>query len=109
MVSADHVGDRRAVCRIAGEMDFDASAPLSAALEKVLGSGVEVLIVDLSGVEFFDSSGLNVLLGLGNAARTAAVELRLASLPAQVARVLDLTGAADVFQIDPSPDGKAPA
>jgi anti-sigma B factor antagonist len=50
------------------------------------------LIVDLGGVTFCDSSGLNALLRLHRQAQAAEGRLSLAAVPAPLARMLEMTG-----------------
>ncbi|HEV2638564.1 MAG TPA: STAS domain-containing protein [Actinocrinis sp.] len=87
------------VCRLAGDLDLGSLAPVRAALDGALESGTGLLVVDLAGVDFCDSSGLNLLLQVRIEAEAAGVRLRLAALTSQVARVFELTGALEVFSV----------
>lgn len=99
---ADSSGTRSIVCRIVGDLDLDTVGSARAALDRALESRAPVLVVDLSGVGFCDSSGLNLLLQARYDAEAAGVTMRLAALAAAVARVFELTGMAAVFSIHPS-------
>lgn len=92
------------VCRLIGDLDLDTLGPARSLLEEALATGPAVLVVDLAGVTFCDSSGLNLLLQIRLAAQEAGVPTRLASVPDQVARLLDITGAGTVFSIHSSVD-----
>ncbi len=87
------------VCTLKGELDLDSLAPARAVLEDAVESGPTRLVVDLAGVQFCDSSGLNLLLQTRLAAQAADVPLALTSLVPQVARVFEITGAESVFTI----------
>jgi anti-anti-sigma factor len=90
------------VCRLAGDLDLGSLAPVRTALERALASHSPLLVVDLAGVEFCDSSGLNLLLQVRMDAEAAGVVMRLASLTPAVSRVFELTGAVGVFSIHAS-------
>ncbi|MFD3546812.1 STAS domain-containing protein [Streptomyces sp. NPDC058655] len=89
--------DGQRVVRCAGEFDFNTIAPLQAACDTaVTAAGVEHLLLDVRGVTFGDSTFLNLLLTL-----CRAHELRLVGpLPRQLARLLAVTGADQVFTIE---------
>lgn len=59
------------------------------------------VVIDFAGVDFIDSSGLNALVVAGNRARVLAVEIALISVPAQVRKVLSITGLDSVFSVNP--------
>jgi anti-sigma B factor antagonist len=60
-------------------------------------------VLDLAHVTFCDSSGLSTLLRLLRHARTADTGMALASVPAQMRRLLAVTGADTVFALYDSP------
>lgn len=93
---------RSVVCRIFGDLDLDTVGAARAALDRALESRPPILVVDLSGVGFCDSSGLNLLLQARYEAEAAGVTMRLASPAVAVARVFELTGLAAVFSIHAS-------
>ncbi|MFE4600114.1 STAS domain-containing protein [Kitasatospora indigofera] len=85
-----------------GELDLDAAPILHAALRRALMTGPPgtILIIDLAGVTFCDSSGLNALLLARMAAERAGRTLHLARPSHAVARLLKITGADKVFPVD---------
>lgn len=89
-------------CRPRGDVDLASSAVLGSALDQALAARPSRLVVDLAGVGFFDSSGLNVLLRIRIGALAAGVPLALASPSAAVERVFEITGAGDVFTVQAS-------
>ncbi|MER6400997.1 MULTISPECIES: STAS domain-containing protein [unclassified Kitasatospora] len=91
-----------AVCAVAGDLDIDSLLPAERALTSLVDEGTPLVVVDLEGVGFCDSSGLNLLLKTRLAASAAGVEFRLAAVATPVARVLELTGAGAVFSIHDS-------
>lgn len=88
-----------AVVCLSGDLDLGSSPPVRAALADALATGPSVLVVDLAGVQFCDSSGLNLLLQIRLDAEAAGIPVRLAGPAAPVLRVLEVTGAAAVFQV----------
>ncbi len=91
--------DGAVVCSLAGELDLDSLAPARTALDDAVAAGPAMLVVDLAGLQFCDSSGLNLLLQTRLAAQAAGLPLALVSLAPQVARVFEITGAESVFAI----------
>ena len=90
------------VCRIAGDLDLGTVDTARAMLDLALASRAQVLVVDLSAVEFCDSAGLNMLLQIRLDADAAGTTMRLASPASAVARIFELTGADSVFSIHAS-------
>ncbi|MFJ4628279.1 STAS domain-containing protein [Streptomyces sp. NPDC088847] len=98
-VNVTEVPDGRiAVTTVTGELDVrSAPAVYRRALEAL--TRCPLVVVDLSGVTFCDSSGFNALLRLRRRAEEAGTRLALAAPPGQVARLLALTGADTVFPV----------
>ncbi|WP_406005022.1 STAS domain-containing protein [Streptomyces sp. NBC_00637] len=83
---------------VAGELDLNTADVLYDAVAEVLG-GHRAAILDLSGVTFCDSSGLNTLLRLRRRTQETGGRLVLAAPPAQMLRLLTITGARTIFTI----------
>jgi len=83
-----------------GEIDLYTAPALQAELAAVLGGGHPVrVVVDLSGVEFCDSTGMNVLLSAMKRARERGGALDLAGPQPAVRKVLQVTGLDSVFNV----------
>jgi anti-sigma B factor antagonist len=79
---------RVCVVSVSGELDI-ATAPVLAGQATVLPGGIERLIVDLSGLEFIDCRGVQVLAGVTQAAPPGCpVVVRGAT--GRVSKVLDI-------------------
>jgi anti-sigma B factor antagonist len=76
------------VVSVSGELDI-ATAPDLAGQAAVLPGGIERLIVDLSGLEFIDCRGVQVLVGLTHAAPPGCPVL-VRGAGGRVRRVLDI-------------------
>jgi anti-anti-sigma factor len=79
------------VVALSGELDLAGERELEAALEAAHESGAP-LTIDLSGLEFIDSSGLRVLVKHHNRATTDGFTYRLIPGPPQVHRTFVLCG-----------------
>jgi anti-sigma B factor antagonist len=83
--------DGTVVLRLIGELDI-ASAPR---LEAAFGAAVPLagrVTLDLSGVEFIDSSGLRALLAVAGRATEQQRELTIRRPSLEVQRILELSG-----------------
>jgi anti-sigma B factor antagonist len=85
------VGMNAAVVRLRGRLTMDNAAALRSTVTEALDAGRTRIVLDLSDCEFIDSSGLGAVIGGLKTARQAGGDLRIASLTAQVASVLQLT------------------
>jgi anti-sigma B factor antagonist len=92
------------VLAVRGEIDVASAPEFHASLSDLIGKGSEVVVVDLSGVSFIDSSGLGALVGAEKEMRAAGHELRLVVTQPQITRLLDLTGLSEIFTIVSSTD-----
>ena len=98
-VSSQPQGDQ-VIVTASGEIDLYTAPALQAELAAVLGGGHPVrVVVDLSGVEFCDSTGMNVLLSAMKRARERGRALDLAGPQPAVRKVLQVTGLDSVFNV----------
>ncbi|MEV0987957.1 STAS domain-containing protein [Streptomyces sp. NPDC049949] len=81
-----------------GELDHDTAEPLRQALDSVWRDGGR-LLVDLSRLDFCDSTGLNLLLSGRLAVREAGGSLELIGLHPPVSRMFQITGADRLFPV----------
>jgi anti-sigma B factor antagonist len=89
--------DGRALLRAAGEVDLYTARDFAAALEAAVAASPHVL-VDLTEVEFMDSTGLRALLEARGRATGAGGEVTLKVRPGSpIDRLLDLAGVSDLF------------
>jgi len=89
--------DGRPLITIAGELDVVTSPALATAIDGFVDDGTSVVVVDLSGVPFMDSSGFGTLLGIYRAG--AAILVRSPSR--QVRQLLDVVGVPGIVEIEP--------
>jgi anti-sigma B factor antagonist len=85
------------------EIDAANHAEVHGRLEAACAPGVAVVIADLTGTDFCDSSGFRVLIRAHQAAVARGVQLRLAVTPGGVvSRMLDLLDLGRVLSVYPS-------
>ena len=84
--------DGWAVAAVHGDLDLTTAPGLRERVIEVVLSGRPYVIIDLQGVDFIDSTGLGVLVGLLKRTRTHGGDLRLVSTRPSLRQVLQLTG-----------------
>ena len=75
-----------------GELDLDRAGALAEELSSLASRGATSVVVNVSGLNFIDSSGLRALLSAREQLDAAGVSLRLTELSPAVDRVLEMTG-----------------
>jgi anti-sigma B factor antagonist len=95
---------RTAVLAVIGELDLVSCPSLGQAIDELAGADVDLVVVDLSGLEFMDSTGLHLLVRAQNEAHEAGRRFALVKGRAQVQRLFDLTGVTESLTLVDSPD-----
>ena len=88
-----------AVVTASGELDLYTAPQLQTALAALLREHVDRVVVDLSGIEFCDSTGMNVLLSAMKRLKEQGGTLELAAPRPAVRRILQVTGLDTVFAV----------
>jgi len=99
---SEHALDGCTVVGLHGELDLATAPGLREHLLGVLTGQPPALILDLSGLAFMDSTGLNVLLGAKRHAGLLGIPFALAAPQKIPARVLRITGLNRHFTIYPT-------
>ena len=99
-----HTTGRVTTLTVTGELDLVSSPVLERELERAIGLDAGLILLDLRGLAFMDSTGLHVLLKAQQRAEQAGRPLVLTKGREQVQRLLDLTGVADLVRIVESPE-----
>ncbi|MFF3315997.1 STAS domain-containing protein [Streptomyces sp. NPDC003035] len=81
-----------AVVSLGGELDIETATQLHHHLASQLLQGRRHLVLDLSSLDFMDSSGLNILIRAARDAREAGGDLHLVAPTPAVRRILEITG-----------------
>lgn len=97
------VGDKT-VLEVAGEVDVYTAPKLREKLVELVGEGHHHLVVDMTGVEFLDSTGLGVLVGGLKRVRGHDGSLALVCTAERILKIFRITGLTKVFPIHDSLD-----
>jgi anti-sigma B factor antagonist len=99
-VSSRSQGDH-AIVTVMGEIDLYTAPRLHSELAAVIASAApgSQVALDMSGVDFCDSTGMNVLLSSLRASREKDVEFTLAAPRPAVKKILQVTGLDAVFTV----------
>ncbi len=93
--------DDVAVVTVGGEVDLYTAPQLRDELVGALEDGARRLVIDMSRVEFCDSTGISVLLSAMKRSRDNEGDLELVAPKPAVTKVLEVTGLDEVFTIHP--------
>jgi anti-sigma B factor antagonist len=99
-VSSRSQGDH-VIVTTAGEIDLYTAPKLLIDLAGIIDDAAPAarFVIDMSGVEFCDSTGMNVLLSCLRQARERGGELELAAPRPAIMKILQVTGLDSVFTI----------
>ena len=81
-----------------GEFDIASADDASRALQELLSRGLDAVVVDLSGLDFMDSTGVQFLVDGREAALARGVKLSLVHGGDPVKRVLTVSGVTRLFE-----------
>lgn len=93
-----------ALLTVEGYLDVDTATELQHHLANQLHHGRRHFLLDLSGVPFMDSSGMNIILRVYQEARELPGSVHIISPAPAVRRVLDLTGVSLTVPVSESID-----
>ncbi|MEU8057107.1 STAS domain-containing protein [Microbispora bryophytorum] len=95
---ADHV----LVVALDGSLDYTNAERLRQDVEAALGEEHRELVLDLSGMDFCDSTGIRILLSVRKLLQERDGAVTMASLNARLARIFKLTGLTSAFTLTAS-------
>jgi anti-sigma B factor antagonist len=93
------------VFRLRGSLDLATSPTLRAALGEAAEKGTKSIVVDLTQLEFLDSTGLGALIGAHRRAAERGGSVRLIVHDGPIARLLNITGLIRVLAVYHTLDG----
>jgi anti-sigma B factor antagonist len=85
------------VVTVTGEIDIATYARLRAILITAVDAGPGSVVVDMSGVEWLDSTGLGTLVGALKRARARNGTVQVAAVPDRIAKHFQVTGLSRLF------------
>jgi anti-sigma B factor antagonist len=89
---------------LGGSLDIATSPSLRATLMEAADRAAHQIIVDLTHLEFLDSTGLGALIGAHKRAAEHDGTVLLVAQEGQILRLLRITGLLDVFAVYPTVD-----
>ena len=93
-----------AVACASGDLDLTTAPRLREQLVQVVMGGQPRIVLDLHGVDFIDSTGLGVLVGLLKRTRSQGGDLRLVSQRTGLRKLLELTALEPAFPLSATVD-----
>jgi anti-anti-sigma factor len=87
------------VVHVSGEIDMTSRDAVERSLNRVIDGRPDAVVVDLTDVAFFGSSGLQMLVEVRRRAQELGVSLRLVANTRKVLRPLEITGMTSVFPV----------
>ncbi|MEW6635295.1 MAG: STAS domain-containing protein [Actinomycetota bacterium] len=100
-VSIDEHAEAYSVVSVRGEVDLHTAPKVRDAIERA-GKAAGVVVVDMSGISFMDSTALSTFMRSRDILQEKSVEMRLADPSQAVERIFSVTGFRDYFEIFPS-------
>ncbi|HEX2054240.1 MAG TPA: STAS domain-containing protein [Actinomycetota bacterium] len=91
--------DGKTIIELIGDLDFHTARRLRETLIEFHSQGVNHVTLDLTELEFIDSSGLSVLVAGLKRLRSGGGDLTLRSVSDQTRRVLEVSGLSRVLSI----------
>ena len=89
---------------LGGSLDIATSPSLRATLMEAADRAKHEIVVDLTQLDFLDSTGLGALIGAHKRAAEHGGSVRLVAQEGQILRLLRITGLLDVFSVYPNVD-----
>jgi anti-anti-sigma factor len=90
---------KAAVLSVTGDIDMQTAGALRDRLTELQASGASYVVVDVSAVDFLDSSALGALVSAARAQAEAGGVLRVASPRPHVRKILQITRLMDVLGV----------
>jgi anti-anti-sigma factor len=94
----------RVVLALEGELDMASAPLLQNAVDGTDLSNRRMVVLDLQGLQFIDSTGLRVILAVRKLCAERGQELAVTPGSQQVERLLSVTGVAEHLHTIPAPD-----
>ena len=91
--------DGAAVLQVAGDIDMQTAGALRDRLSECLETGVPRVVVDLSAVDFLDSSALGALVAAARSASDGGGVLRVAAPKPHVLKIFQITRLLEVLGV----------
>ena len=91
--------------KVHGEVDVYTAPKLREIVFPLSEKESAQIVIDLSGVSYMDSTGLGVIVGVFKSCRAHNGELKLIGLSDRLKRLFEITGLADILNINSQIEG----
>ena len=95
-ITSEREGDIHVVA-LSGEIDLANASDVEEELKRVEATDADAIVVDLSGLDFIDSTGIRVLVAADARSRADSSRLSLIRPPDRVLRIFTISGIADLL------------
>ena len=104
-MTVEQRGEEVVVVRLTGELDISVTEPTGHRIAAAVPSSAHGVVVDMTGLQFIDSSGISMLFGLARRVGSHRQQLRVVAPAGKtVARVLQIVEFQRAAPIDPDLD-----
>ena len=93
-------GEKQTLVSLSGEVDVYTASKLKETLNPLAEQDGQSLIVDLSNIDYIDSTGLGIFIGTLKITEKSNSELKLTGLNERVKRLFEITGLNEVIDIN---------
>ena len=87
------------IVSVVGELDVATAPELRTRLDDAIDRGPAVVVADLLGVTFLDSTALGVLIGALKRSQAAGGELRIVAAEPRILKIFEITGLTELFSL----------
>jgi anti-sigma B factor antagonist len=101
-IGANHIGMSPEVLRLSGEIDLNEKPHVAAQLDPLIKRKLPVIVIDLAGVSYVDSSGLALFIDALQRVQNYGGQLVLSALRDNVKMVFEIARLDQVFKIYPT-------
>ncbi len=99
MKIAEEIMGQNGILKLAGRLDAAAVKALKENVNSLLKKDIKHIVLDMSDIDFVDSSGLGSLVSCLRIVNKESGDIRLSSLQDQIRALLELTRLHRVFQV----------
>jgi len=94
-------GNNQMIVHVSGEVDIYTAPDLKKQLLELTKQEGQSVVVDLSHVNYMDSTGIGVFISALKSTKENESHLKLVNLQSQVMRLFDITGLNEIIEIQP--------
>lgn len=88
------------VVSLKGELDLSYANDLKAELYKAVDKNFSDVVIDMSNLEYIDSTGIGVLVGLMKKLRTGGKDIKISNAKDNVKKIFKITGLDQIISME---------